>query len=239
MTDQSKDFSPEAVLAAVAKELRYNRDDLDVSWDEKVDPRVVYYVTGKANKMEFLVYLNEAEAERGCQDIIHESLFTGQFFEEPELVDRAVLDAVAKVCNLADLTPFLTMVAREGWAMPDEDEESEPQAVADAQTIPEIKSNQAAMLDRWLKDPVAAVWRIQDSDLASTLAVLIEQCSFDIDALTKAIMVAMGGWKAFAFSSVVATTPEGYVITADNIAAVEYLEELYQATKNELPEVGR
>ena len=111
--------------------------------------------------------------------------------------------------------------------------------IGTAQTIPEIKTNQAALLTRWLKDPVAAVWRLQGGDLPSTMAVVIEQCSFDIDALTKSIMLAMGGWRSFAISPVVATTPEGFVIEADNPEAAAYLEELYAATMNELPGVGR
>ena len=61
MTDQVKDFSPETVLAAVAKELRYNRDDLVVEWDETVEPRCSYEVLGKGNKMRLVVYRSEAD----------------------------------------------------------------------------------------------------------------------------------------------------------------------------------
>ena len=239
MTDQ-KDFSPEAVLSAVAAELRYNRDDLEVEWDEKVVPRV-YMVTGKSNNMELLVYRNEAEAESECLSMIHDNLVIGEFFDAPEVMDKTVLDAVVRMCNLSDLTPFLTTAAREGWAMPNNEEddlEVVDKRVGDAQTIPEIKANQAALLDRWLKDPEAAVWKLQGGDLASTMAVLIEQCSFDVDALTKAVMEAMGGWKAFTISSVMATTAEGYVVVADNSVAVDYLEELYESTKSELPGAG-
>jgi hypothetical protein len=242
MTD-SKDFSPEAVLAAVAAELRYNRDDLEVTWDETVSPRVTYEVVGKSNRMRLVVYRSEADAEAVCQDTIHEDLFKGGFFVVfSDDLRREVLDAMVKVCNLSDLTPYLTMAVREGWAMSnsaDDDLESSEQTIGNAQTIPEIKAHQAALLVKWLKDPVAAVWRLQGGDLPSTMAVLIEQCSFDVDALTKALMVAMGGWRAFGICTVTATTPEGFVIEADNDEASAYLESLYADSQDEPPATDR
>jgi hypothetical protein len=238
MTDQAKDFSPEAVLSAVASELRYNRDDLEVTWDETVTPRVAYVVLGKSNKMRLAVHRSEADAATKFQDIIHENLFSGTFFQEM-IMKRLVLDAVVKICNLADLTPYLTMASREGWMLPTGEDDMDGPDIGTAQTIPEIKDYQAALLARWLKDPVAAVWRLQGGDLPSTLAVIVEQCSFDIEALTMAIMTAMGGWRLLAISPVVATTPEGFVIEANNPEAAAYLEELYEATQNELPGVGR
>ena len=237
MTD-SKDFSPEAVLAAVAAELRYNKDDLTVTWDESVTPRVAYEVSSKRNNLAVVVHRSESDAVAECQDLIHENLFTGVFASE-NLVERPVIEAVAKVCNLADLTPYLTMASREGWMLPTGEDDEDGPDIGKAQTIPEIKAHQAALLARWLKDPVAAVWRLQGGDLPSVLAVLVEQCSFDVDALTKAIMEVMGGWRAWAQGLVTATTPEGFVIEPESDAAVEYMESLYAAAQSEPPTADR
>jgi hypothetical protein len=236
MTDQNKDFSPESVMAAVAVELRYNRDDLEVTWDENATPLRFYEVRGKGNKMLLRVYRSEAEAESEYRDIVHEDLFLGTFFDALD-VERELLDAVAKVCNLVDLTSYLTVASREDWAMPssdDEDHSASDAAIGDAQAIPALKRNQAVLLEQWLKDPVVAVWQLQGKDLATTMAVLIEQCSFDVDVLTKAIVTAMGGWRSLSMGSVGATTPEGYVIEATNREAVEYLDELFTSLKGDL-----
>jgi len=236
MTDQAKDFSPETVLSAVATELRYNRDDLEVEWDETVEPRRHYEVRGKSNKMSLAVYRTGADAEAAVRTLIQDSLIARTFFNY-DFPDRSVLAEVSKVCTLADLTPYLTMAAREGWAMPtgDENEQgvSDP-AIGNAKTIVEIKVNQAALLAEWLKSPVAAVWRLQGGDLPSVLAVLIEQCSYDVDALLRALMSGRGGWRPY-LSGCVAVTPEGFVISALNLAAEEYLEELYDAIQSETP----
>lgn len=229
MTDPSNDFSPESVRSAVATELRYNADDLEVTWDEKETPRTVYEVRGKSNKMCLVVHRSVATAEAECCALLHETLFNGLFLTE-QIVTRDVLEAAAKVCNLADLTPYLTMASREGWAMASGEDGSEEPALGNAQTIPEIKANQVGLLATWLKDPLAAVWRLQGGDLPSTLAVLIEQCSFDIEVMTKAIMKSMGGWQTFGICSVTAATPEGYIIEADNEVASDYLEALYSVS---------
>jgi hypothetical protein len=231
-----KDFSPETVLAAVAAELRYNKDDLAITWDETITPRASYEVLGKSNDMRLVVYRSEEDVAAECQAGIHETLFAGTFIAENSL-DRSVLEAVAKVCNLSDLTPYLTMASREGWTLPDDEDNPDGPAIGTAQTIPEIKAHQAALLATWLKDPVNAVWRLQGGDLSSTIAVLIEQCSFDVNVLTKAIMEAMGGWRSFEVGTVTATTPEGFVIEPDNFKAAEYLESLYAVSQSEPPTV--
>lgn len=232
MPSPNNDFSPESVMAAVATELHYNRDDLEVTWDESVSPRVSYTVRGKSNKMVLVVFRSVADSEADCQEIIHRMLFGGFFFEVYQS-DRSVLEAVAKVCNLSDLTSFLTSAVREGWALPNDkgDERGKvDEAVMTARTILQIKANQESLLARFLKDPVAAVWRLHGGDFSSSIAVLIEQCSFDVNALTKAIMNAMGGWKAFEDCAVVAETPEGYIVVPKNLEAREYTDALYASS---------
>ena len=169
------------------------------------------------------------------ENILEEQLISGTFLSEFS-IEQPVFDAVVKVCNLADLTPYLTMSAREGWALPsggDNERRTVDPAIENATSIVAIRLNQAALLDRWLKDPVAAVWRLQGGDLPSILAVLIEQCSFDVGALVQAIMRALGGWRAFQMCSVVAMTSEGFVVIGQNPEALDYLEELFEATKHE------
>jgi hypothetical protein len=243
MTSQNNDFSPESVLASVATELRYNKDDLVVTWDEHESPLVLCLVAGRSNKMELVVYRNEAAAIGDCQKVIHQQLFSGRFLTQTfeEGIERSVLEAVAKVCNLADLTPYLTVAVREGWVMPNDEANDLSEHLqterlqANEKTIPEMKANQAILLAKWLKKPVDAVWRLQGGDVASTVAVLIEQCSFDLDKLIGAIMTGMGGWRSFEICPIVATTPEGYIIVSANEQASTYLEELFAVTKSDPP----
>ena len=232
MSDTSNDFSPEAVMSAVATELSYNRDDLEVTWDETVSPRVSYAVSGKSNKMALTVFRGVPEIEADCQEVIHRMLFGGSFFDEYH-GDRNVLDAVAKVCKLSDLTSYLTSAVREGWALPNDkgDERGRlDEAKMTARTIPQIKANQDVLLARMLRDPVTSVWRLHGGDFSSTIAVLVEQCSFDVNALTKAIMDAMGGWKGFEGGAVVAVTNAGYVIVPENHEAREYMDGMYASS---------
>lgn len=244
MTDSSKEFTPEAVLSAVAIELNIQRsnNDLEVLWDEKAEPRVEYEVVRRFNsKVRFIVHRSEADAENRCQAIIHKDLVAGTFFDK-HFAERVMLEEVAKVCNLSDLTSYLTMVAREGWVMPigeDEDFDVSDQITGVPQAISEIKNNRAVLLSRWLKDPVAAVWKIHGGDVQSVLAVLIEQCSYDVDELTKAIMNAMGGWRSLSVSTVTATTSEGFIIEAKTKEASDYLEGLYTISKNGSPVTTR
>lgn len=99
-----------------------------------------------------------------------------------------------------------------------------------SRTIPQMKANLDALVVKLLRDPVTAVWRLHGGDYAATIAVLIEQCAFDVDSLTKAIMNAMGGWKFFESGSVVAEMPEGYVVVPTNDEAREYMDLLYAAS---------
>lgn len=240
MSAPTKDFTPEAVLAVVAQELRYNAEDLDIAWDEKLPKRSSYLVTGRSNRMEVVVFESEAAAESECQERIAQQLFAGLFFTENE-VDREVVEAVAKVCNLADLTSYLTVAAREGWSMPshdEEDEEATGQILGSAKTVDEIKVNQDTVLARWLKDPVAAIWRLQGGAWDSTMAVLVEQCQVGTNVLTKAIMDGFGGWRSFEACSVIATTAHGYVIVADNSEACDYMEQLFAVAREESPVVS-
>jgi hypothetical protein len=232
MSDSNKDFSPEAVMRSVATELHYNFDDLEVVWDETASPRVSYIIRGKSNKMVLSVFRGVPEIEADCQADIHRMIFGGSFFEEYK-GDRNVLEAVAKVCNLVDLTPYLTVAVREGWVLPNDKSDDRgrlDEATMTARTISQIKDNQAALLSRWLRDPVSAVWRLHSGDFSSTIAVLIEQCSFDVSVLTKAIMDAMGGWKLFEGGGVVGVTNEGYVVIPENLEAREYMDEMYASS---------
>lgn len=223
MNEPTKDFTPEAVLALLAQALRCNKDNLEICWDETVTPRNSFWVMGR-NGMDYMVFASVAAAEAECQKNIAQSLFSGMFFVDNQ-VDRQAVEAVARVCKLGDLTSYLTVASREGWAMPsaDEDDQAATESTVGAATkVSEIKVNQAAVLATWLKDPVAAIWKLQGGDWGSTLAVMVEQCEVDVDVLTKAIMDGMGGWCAVEGCSVIWTTVEGYVIVAVNEAAREF-----------------
>jgi hypothetical protein len=221
MSIVSSDFNPESVLRSVATELRYNSEDLSVFWDETADPRIRYTVKGRINGMAVVVYRNQESADADKNQQIIDSLLRGAFFEQKK-VDPWMVNAVAKVCKLEDLTSYLTVLSREGWAMTDL--EAEPSR--EVKTISQLKRYQLRLLAMWLVDPLAALGVIHKGDLSIVLAVLIEQCSYDEAALAKAIrsISGMGGL------GISATTSEGYIIEAENQEARDYLLALYESS---------
>lgn len=77
-------------------------------------------------------------------------------------------------------------------------------------------------------EPVKSVWMLQQNNMEATAAVLIEQCGFDPKIMCRALVEAFGGWREFGICLVVGTTPEGFIVEAENTQAEDYLESLYE-----------
>lgn len=233
MDNASTEFTTDYILSVVGIELGLPLSDLSLIKEGGV--RAVMVRSSKTRAV-WKFRSSAEEAERELQDDILGNLFTGHFFES-HLVSLEVLMAVAKVCKLSDLTPFFTMASREGWLMPSREEVGNNDGLfflggddADEPdpTIDDLKSMQARRTLKWIDDPIEAVVKLQGGDLPSAFAVLIEQCSVDQDALSRAILAALGGWQAFEhFSPVILTTRGGHIITAHNAEAADYLDALY------------
>jgi hypothetical protein len=227
MPSSTGDFSPESVLRAAVTELHCDPSDLVISWDELVEPRIHYTVVGKSKQMKFGVWRDRKASEADKNQKIIDLLLSG-FFSSGVRCNSWLLEAVAKVCKLDDLTSYLTVVSRECWAKPDVEDRADDRLSelikGSAKTIARFKSNQSAILTLWLSDPLKALRSIHNDDLDVILAVLLEQCSYDEFELAAVIRIGIGK------ATIEAVTPEGYIIEADNEVAHEYLVAQYEAT---------
>lgn len=235
MTTATNYFLPEKVMASVVKELRGEPDDLEIIWDETIIPMVRCWVRSRSTKAEYVVHRNVLDVVEDCVDLIEENLLDGSLFKD-SLVTTEVLDTIAKHCNLDDLKPYLVAESREGWIIPNQGGFFHGAEMGECKTIAELKRKQAKVLEGWLKEPVKAVWNLQGGDLAAAASVLIEQCGFDTKDMCQAIMEALGGWRSFGICEVVATTPEGFIIEAENSQGSDRLEELYAISQTEGPQ---
>lgn len=224
-------FTPSTVLAAVAAELKFNLGDLDVMSagpsDMVGNPCDHYVVKSRSTSFCVTVHRNKASAEQLCRSLVEKWLVKGCFFDEME-PSRELLDAVVETCSLDGLRPWLTAMVRKGWVL----EGSMIQSLngtdrKTSQTIVGIKRDLAKLLEEYLRDPLNAVLRLQRGDLAETIAILLEQCQFDPEVMIGAIVESQGGWEGFSLG-MVATTPEGFFIEAENDHTVEYMVRLYE-----------
>jgi hypothetical protein len=234
MTTATNNFVAEKVMASVVRELRGTPEDLEVIWDETAIPMVRCWVRSRSTKAEYVVHRSETDVVDDLLDLIEENLLDGSLFKD-SLVTTEVLDTIAKHCNLEDLKSYLVAESREGWILPNQGGFFHGEVIGECKTIAELKSKQAKVLEGWLKEPVKAVWNLQGGDLAAAASVLIEQCTFDTKDMCQAIMVVLGGWRSFGICSVIATTPEGFIIEAENTQGSDRLEELYETAQTEGP----
>lgn len=221
-------LSEEFVCQAVSRELELDMSDLTLQHLDGVNR---FLVRSSKTGAVWKLWRSANDVETQRRNLLLWNLYTGSFFDTT-LVTREVLDAAARCCNLADLTSFLTMASREGWVLPSHDGEDTEDRLwmmaEESRGVDDLKAMQTERLATWLEDPVDAVLKLQGGDLPSALAVLIEQCRFDQEALSRAMLAALGGWQAFEYlSQVILTTPEGHIITAYNAAAADYLDTKY------------
>lgn len=234
MTTATNDFLPEKVFDSVMRELRGTPEDLEVIWDEKSIPMVRCWVRSRSTKAEYVVHRRESDVVADICDLIEENLLDGSLFKN-SLVTTEVLDTIAKNCHLSDLESYLIAESREGWILPNEGGFFHGEGIGECKTIGELKRKQAKVLEGWLREPVKAVWNLQGGDLAAAASVLIEQCMFDTGTMCHAIMEVLGGWRSFGICEVVATTPEGFIIEAENTQGSDRLLELYEISQAEGP----
>ena len=227
-TEPKTIFTPEAVLDAVSKELRYCRDSLVVEWDETKSRLDKCRVVTKDHFGFFEVYASESDASADCRREVATSLFNGHFIENYKLTEAMVRE-VAAVCRLSDLAPFITSTLREGWV----DSSYQMGKPDEATNVDEIKSHQEAQIAEALKDPLAAVWSLFKGSLSDVLGIIIEQCSFSVDSLTTAILKSVGGWKCLTGTPVTATTSEGFVVVPTTDFARTYMLKLYEVVRAE------
>jgi hypothetical protein len=234
MSTVTNDFLPEKVMASVMKELRGTPEDLEVIWDETAIPMARCWVRSRSTKAEYVAHRSEADVVDDLLDLIEGNLLDGSLFKY-SLATTEVLDTIAKHCHLGDLESYLIAESREGWILPNEGGFFHGDGVGECKTIAELKSKQVKVLEGWLKEPVKAVWNLQGGDLAAAALVLIEQCTFDTKDMCHAIMEVLGGWRRFGICEVIVTTPEGFIIEAENTQGSNRLEELYETSQTEGP----
>jgi hypothetical protein len=216
-------FDPVSVLKSVSTELRYDLPSLTVEWNEKVDPPISCKVSSVDNRMVFTVYVDDAAGWKTVAREVEQSLLAGKFFADFAITEQMVL-AAAKTCDLLDLTPYLTVVSRRGWALPTEGQSYElPSGVV---SICDLPGRQESRLAAYLQDPLSALRNIHGDHLMAVMAVIIEQCSLNVDELVGAIIGSVGGWRSFTGSPITAKTPEGFVVVPTTQFALDYMENL-------------
>ena len=226
-------FDPVSVLKSVSTELRYDSPvlpSLTVEWNEKVDPPISCKVSSVDNRMVFTVYVDDAAGWKTVAHEVEQSLLAGKFFEDFAITEKMVL-ATAKACDLLDLTPYLTVVSRRGWALPRVCDPTEGQSYelpSGVVTICDLPGRQESRLAAYLQDPLSALRNIHGDRLMAVMAVIIEQCSFNVDELVGAIIGSVGGWRSFTGSPITAKTPEGFVVVPTTQFALDYMENLHR-----------
>jgi hypothetical protein len=222
-------FDPVSVLKSVSTELRYDLPSLTVEWNEKVDPPISCKVSSVDNRMVFTVYVDDAAGWKTVAREVEQSLLAGKFFADFAITEQMVL-AVAKTCDLLDLdlTPYLTVVSRRGWALPTEGQSYElPSGVVSICDLPGLQESRLAA---YLQDPLSALRNIHGDHLMAVMAVIIEQCSYNVDELVGAIIGSVGGWRSFTGSPITAKTPEGFVVVPTTQFALDYMEMLLRTS---------
>ena len=232
MTNNIDAFTSSVVLGAVARELKFDLGDLDVtsagSSDVVQDPCDHYVVKSRSTSFCVTVHRDKASAETLCRALVEKWLVKGSFFDEM-LPSRELLDAVVESCDLDGLRSWLAASAREGWVF-------EGQAIHSSEfsdsktprTIEDIKKCRAKLLEEYLRDPLNAVLRLHRGDLAETIGVLLEQCPYEPFVMIGAVVRSQGGWEGFSYG-MVATTSEGFLVEAENEYTVEYMVRLYDS----------
>lgn len=214
-------FLPSVVRDAVAAELRYDFASLAVEWDEKQDPLTTCTVSSVDNKMVFTVYRDDDAGKQSISRDVAQALLKGKFFDE-FVVTEGMLSAVAKVCDLADMTPYWIAFSRQDWALTAGNVFVLPAGVS---SITDLRKRQKDQLATYQRDPLGSLRDLYGSDLPTIMAVIIEQCVFvDVDVLVGAIVDSAGGWRNFTGSPVSGTTSEGFVIVPVTQFAQEYME---------------
>jgi hypothetical protein len=229
MDEREDKFIWEHVLDVVAAELRYSREDLEVSEVARGSSgRVDHYaVRSRTTAFAASVHRDRASAEVACRSLVSGWLATGKFFENMGS-SRELLVAVAGACRLSDLTPWLSARTREGWVLGGEGAGIRAHApLARARTVDVERTERLVRLAERLRDPVASVLELCGGRTAEACAVLVEQCDYNTDVLLAAMVRSCGGWEGFAIGGMSATTDEGYVVEPDNDHTAEYMGKLH------------
>jgi len=198
------EFTSKTVVAAVARELGMPEENLFVeSLDDGKTDEDTLSVTSKTNE-EFSVVVHKSRDifEGGNLELIQEYLGDGIIDEVFDVESKPLLDAVAAVCCLDDLQPWLVSTCRE-------------EIYSGDMTI--------ARMHDLLRDPFGSVQALVDKE--DVYHVLVAQCRPTDENLAKAILEGIGGSEGFLKKKLV-YTEEGFVIDSDNDYTANLVDDL-------------
>jgi hypothetical protein len=235
MSSKSKEFSKNAAIAAVARELSYPISSLKVdtsllvaSYDGETKITTSHQVLSGSSPLSIMVHRDREAAELVCCRTIGHWLARGTFFDEVSL-DVGVVEAFGRACKSDDFVPWVTAKSREGWLVVQRDRDEKSLAKGGQGTVDLIRGLRSSTLVHCLKDPVASVIKLCDQDPVKSMTVFIEQCQLDESRITDTIMTTFGGWQEFSSSEIIGSTEEGFLFEAENPFTKECLLKLYES----------
>ena len=164
-------------------------------------------VSSKDEEFSVVVYKSREIFESSDLELIREYLRDRVINEEVDTGSDLLLDAVAAVCCMDDLQPWLISTCREEIYEGD-------------MTI--------VMMHELPQDPLGAVKSLVDKE--EVYDVLVAQCRPSDDDLAKAILKGVGGSEGFLHKKLI-RTEEGFVIDSDNNHTGKLVDDIFARKK--------